>query len=283
MRSTRSLGLPHRSSHLRAQPEAVPRPPKGREDRDPLHPRPRPDADGGLGFVRQRDVLVAREGIGEHPELEARLDEGLEPEPRRALAPVAEADDDPVALREVPVAAHVERDPPGTRVAAVLAAHGEGDPGRGLHGGEPGARGIVALDHRLVGLHAKRDLEAPPVVDAELPAGVGEGEALPAPGLEAAGGLDGRRPHEVGAVVVIGHGTETLLAVDALAPAWGNRTLARAARQSTFGSSLRGGIRTRRGSQRPCPHDGRQRPPVATGAGRSRGAALRRRGRPTSG
>ena len=140
---------------LEAQPEAFPRPAKRRQDGDPLHPRPRPDADGGLGFVRQRDVFVAREGIGEHAELEARLDEGLEPEPRRALAPVAEADDDPVALRKVPVAAHVERDPPGARVAAVLTAHGERDPGRGLDGGVPGPRRVVALDHRLVGLHAE--------------------------------------------------------------------------------------------------------------------------------
>ena len=203
---------------LEAQPETVPRPPEGREDRDPLHPRPRPDADGGLGFVRQRDVLVAREGIGEHAKLEARLDEGLEPEPRRAPPPVTEADDDPVALREVPVAADVERDPPRAGVAAVLAAHRERDPGRGFDRGVPGARGVVALDHRLVGLHPERDLEAPPVVDAELPAGVGEGEALPAPGLEAADGLDGRRPHEVGAVVVMRHRLETPLEIDGCAP-----------------------------------------------------------------
>ena len=37
---------------LQAQPEAVPRPSQGRKDGDPLDARPRPDADGGLGFIR---------------------------------------------------------------------------------------------------------------------------------------------------------------------------------------------------------------------------------------
>ena len=220
---------------LEAQPEAIPGPAKGRQDGDPLHPRPRPDVDGRMGAVRQRDVLVARERVGEHPELEARLHEGLEPQARRALPPVAETDDDPVTLREIAVAANVERDPPRARVAAVLAAHGEGDAGRGLDGGVPRPRRVVALDHRLVGLHAERDLEAPPVVDSELPAGVGEGEGLPAPGLEAAGGLDGRRPHEVAAVVVVGHGPESLLAIDDGTPDRSNRKLARTLRQSTCG------------------------------------------------
>ena len=113
---------------LEAEAEAVPLPAQGRKDGEPLQTRSGPDVDGRLSLVRKRNVLVAREGIGEHAKLERRLDECLEPQPWRALPAVAEADDDPVSLGEIPVAAHVERDPPGTNVAAVFAAGGERNP-----------------------------------------------------------------------------------------------------------------------------------------------------------
>ena len=83
---------------LEAEAEPVADAAQGRQHSFPGRGRAGDDRDRRLH--RQFDVIVGRESIDQHTEFESRLDKGLHPHARRALARVAEPYADRVALAQ---------------------------------------------------------------------------------------------------------------------------------------------------------------------------------------
>ena len=81
---------------LEAKAEQVPTAAFGRQNRLEQHRRARNDGD--LGLLRQFDVVVGRDRVDQHLELEGMLAKSLDAHAGRALAPIAEAHDDLIAF-----------------------------------------------------------------------------------------------------------------------------------------------------------------------------------------
>ena len=189
---------------LDRQAERLARSDQRRQHGAPVHPRPRHD--GNLRVLRQRDVIVGGDGIGEHSELELAFAIGLHANAGRALATIAEADRDGVAGRqEVLHHADVERAAPRADVALELPLRLEGGAVGGLNCGVALALRIGELHRPEVGGEPEADLDRAGVVEAEGAGGIDQRKALQRARLEASRGGQRRRAHQVGTVVGVGH------------------------------------------------------------------------------
>ena len=189
---------------LDRQPERLADAHERRQHRVPAHARPRHDRDPRA--LRQGDVVVGGDRVGEDAELEFALAIGLHADAGRAEAAVAEADGDGVAgAQEILGDADIERAAPGADVALELPLGFQGRAVGGLNGRVALPLGVRELHRAEVGGEAEPDLDGAGVVDAEGPGRIDEGQALQRARLEGPRRGEHGRAHQVGPVVRIGH------------------------------------------------------------------------------
>ncbi len=135
--------------------------------------------DRDFRLLGQLDVVVGCNRVDQHAKLEGRLAKCLDSHSRGALATIAEADDNLVALAQK--AAHdldVKRLVPGPYVAFHVVLDLQHGAVAGFDGDVVWRGRIVELRATHVGREAMYDLEGARVVDAEVAGGVGQGEFL---------------------------------------------------------------------------------------------------------
>ena len=127
--------------------------------------------DGDFRTFRQRDIVISGDRIGEDAKFEFALAIGLQPDPRRAEAAIAEADRNGVARRqEMLDHADIERAAPRTDVALKFPFAFQRRAVRRLDAGVAGAFRIVELHRPEIGGKPKSDLERTGIVTPKAPA-----------------------------------------------------------------------------------------------------------------
>ena len=190
---------------LEAQAEGLAGAAQGGQQRLPR--RRRAGDDGEARLPRQLDIIVGGEGVDQHAELEGRLDEGLHAHAGRAVAAIAEAHRDRVALvQEAAHDADHQRLVPRPDVQLGIVAHVEHGAVGGLDGRVVRALGIVELRPAHVAGEALHDLDRAGVVDAEVAGRVDQRDRLEAAGLDRPGDGEGGGAHALRQVGRMRHG-----------------------------------------------------------------------------
>ncbi len=157
--------------------------------------------DGDPRLLRQLDVVVGCPRVDEHAELERGLVERLHPDAGRALPPVAEANDDPVAFtQEAAHHADEQRLVPGPDVALRVVLDIQHRAVARLDRRVIPALRVVELRAPHIAREAMDDLDRAGVVDAEVARGVRERQRLEASRFERALRVDRRVSHALGEI-----------------------------------------------------------------------------------